>query len=184
MRVPHKISAVLCVLVSSATLLSTLVAPVQAEDGQLPVAIQIEGRGYGHGRGMSQYGSYGYATVYGWSWDAILNFYYGGATGNTLGSLADPGQEMTTWLSAMNNAQTAVISDGNNAVFLQDPTPGRTCESRVSRVGYPGASLRNGWSRPGSRRFLVDWRRAKRCIIYHHCWSRPSSRSNTTHWFM
>lgn len=133
MRVPHKFSAVLCVLVSSAMLLSTLVTPVQAEDGQLPIAIQIEGRGYGHGRGMSQYGSYGYATVYGWSWDAILNFYYGGATGNTLGSLADPGQEMTTWLSAMNNAQTAVISDGNNAVFLQDPTPGRTWGSLVAR---------------------------------------------------
>ena len=133
MRVPHKFSAVLCVLVSSAMLLSTLVAPVQAEDGQLPIAIQIEGRGYGHGRGMSQYGSYGYATVYGWSWDAILNFYYGGATGNTLGSLADPGQEMTTWLREMNNAQTAVISDGNNAVFLQDPTPGRTWGSLVAR---------------------------------------------------
>jgi SpoIID/LytB domain protein len=133
MRVPHKISAVLCVLVSSATLLSTFVVPVQADDGQLPIAIQIEGRGYGHGRGMSQYGSYGYATVYGWSWDAILNFYYGGATGNTLGSLADPGQEMTTWLREMNNAQTAVISDGNNAVFLQDPTPGRTWGSLVAR---------------------------------------------------
>jgi SpoIID/LytB domain protein len=133
MRVPHKISAVVCVLVSSATLLSTVVVPVQADDGQLPIAIQIDGRGYGHGRGMSQYGSYGYATVYGWSWDAILNFYYGGATGNTLGSLADPGQEMTTWLREMNNAQTAVISDGNNAVFLQDPTPGRTWGSLVAR---------------------------------------------------
>ena len=133
MRVPHKISAVLCVLVSSAMLLSTIVTPVRADDGQLPIAIQIEGRGYGHGRGMSQYGSYGYATVYGWSWDAILNFYYGGATGNTLGSLANPDQEMTTWLREMNNAQTAVISDGNNAVFLQDPTPGRTWGSLVAR---------------------------------------------------
>ena len=133
MRVPHKISAVLCVLVSSATLLSTFVVPAHAEDGQLPIAIQIEGRGYGHGRGMSQYGSYGYATVYGWSWDQILNFYYGGATGNTLGSLADPGQEMTTWLSAMNNAQTAVISDANTALFLQDPAPGRTWGSLVAR---------------------------------------------------
>ena len=56
MRVPHKISAGLCVLVSSAMLLSTIVTPVHAEDGQLPIAIQIEGRGYGHGRGMSQYG--------------------------------------------------------------------------------------------------------------------------------
>ena len=133
MRVPHKISAVLCVLVSSITALTALVVPAHAEDGQLPIAIQIEGRGYGHGRGMSQYGSYGYAAVYGWSWDQILNFYYGGATGNTLGSLADPGQEMTTWLSAMNNSQTAVISDANTALFLQDPAPGRTWGSLVAR---------------------------------------------------
>jgi hypothetical protein len=50
-----------------------------------------------------------------------------------LAALPDPGQEMTTWLSAMNNAQTAAISDGNNAVFLQDPTPGRTWGSLVAR---------------------------------------------------
>ena len=133
MRIPHKISAVVCVLALTTSVLASVVAPVRADSGQLPIAIQIEGRGYGHGRGMSQYGSYGYATVYGWSWDAILNFYYGGATGNTLGSLADPGQEMTTWLSAMNNAQTAVITDSSNALFLQDPVPGRTWTSLVAR---------------------------------------------------
>ena len=64
MRVPHKISAVLCVLVSSTMLLSTLVAPVHAEEGQLPIAIQIEGRGYGHGRGLSQYGAYGLSLIH------------------------------------------------------------------------------------------------------------------------
>ena len=133
MRIPHKISAVVCVLALTTSVLASVVAPVRADSGQLPIAIQIEGRGYGHGRGMSQYGSYGYATVFGWSWDAILNFYYGGATGNTLGSLADPGQEMTTWLSAMNNAQTAVITDSSNALFLQDPVPGRTWTSLVAR---------------------------------------------------
>jgi len=133
MRIPHKISAVVCVLALTTTVLASVVAPVRADGGQLPVAIQIEGRGYGHGRGMSQYGSYGYATVYGWSWDQILNFYYGGATGNTLGSLADPGQEMTTWLSSMNNSQTAVITDSSNALFLQDPVPGRTWTSLVAR---------------------------------------------------
>jgi SpoIID/LytB domain protein len=40
----------------------------------LPNAIVVNGRGYGHGRGMSQYGSYGWATTYGWSWQQILDF--------------------------------------------------------------------------------------------------------------
>ncbi len=64
------------------------VTAVRADDGQIPGAIVINGRGYGHGRGMSQYGSYGWATTAGWSWQQILDFYYGGATGNVLAALS------------------------------------------------------------------------------------------------
>ena len=38
----------------------------------------VHGTGYGHGRGMSQYGAYGWAVDYGWTWEEILDFYYGG----------------------------------------------------------------------------------------------------------
>ena len=107
------------------------IAPARADDGLLPNAIVINGRGYGHGRGMSQYGAYGWATT-GSTWDQILNFYYGGATGNTIGALADPGQEMTTYLSAMNDKSTSVVADASNAVFVQDPTPGRLWTSLVA----------------------------------------------------
>ena len=58
--------------------------PAQAAEGQLPAAYIIYGRGFGHGRGLSQYGSYGWATTYGWSWQQILDFYYGGATGTVV----------------------------------------------------------------------------------------------------
>jgi SpoIID/LytB domain protein len=80
---------------------------------------------------MSQYGAYGWATN-GSTWSDILNFYYGGATGNTIGSLADPAQMMTTYLSAMNDKSTSVVADASNAVFLQDPTPGRLWTSLVA----------------------------------------------------
>ena len=40
--------------------------------------ITFSGRGYGHGRGMSQYGSYGFAVDRGADYGAILNHYYGG----------------------------------------------------------------------------------------------------------
>ena len=42
--------------------------------------IRVDGRGWGHGRGMGQYGSLGYAVDEGWTRDAILDHYYGGTT--------------------------------------------------------------------------------------------------------
>ena len=124
MRVPPNLKKISAVGIIVGSLFATLltVGPARADDGLLPNAIVINGRGYGHGRGMSQYGAYGWATT-GSTWDQILNFYYGGPTGNTIGSLADPGQVMTTYLSAMNDKSTSVVADASNAVFVQDPTP-------------------------------------------------------------
>ncbi|WP_328856026.1 SpoIID/LytB domain-containing protein [Williamsia herbipolensis] len=41
--------------------------------------VTLIGHGFGHGRGMGQYGAYGYAKK-GWTADQILNHYYGGTT--------------------------------------------------------------------------------------------------------
>lgn len=43
----------------------------------------LEGRGWGHGRGMSQWGALGYAVNHGWSEAQILAHYYGGTTAST-----------------------------------------------------------------------------------------------------
>ena len=122
-------------------LVASFAAPVQAEDGLLPNAIVVSGRGYGHGRGMSQYGSYGWATAYGWQWTQILDFYYGGPTGNVVAPLANPNQEMSvvltgsdmTRVSTIYAKSTAVVADAGNAIFVQDPVPGRTWVSLVAR---------------------------------------------------
>lgn len=47
------------------------------------VALVVEGVGYGHGRGMSQWGSYGWAVNYGRTWQWILGHYYGGTSVST-----------------------------------------------------------------------------------------------------
>ena len=47
-------------------------------------AVVVDGRGWGHGRGMGQYGSLGYAIDEGWGRDQILNHYYGGTTAGTV----------------------------------------------------------------------------------------------------
>lgn len=135
MRVtPNKICVV--AVVATAFMAATALGAtsvVHAEEGQIPAAILINGRGNGHGRGMSQYGAYGWATTAGWSWQQILDFYYGGPTGNIIVPVDDPGQIMTVALAALNGAQTAVVADANNAMFTQDPIPGRTWTSLVAR---------------------------------------------------
>ena len=41
-------------------------------------SVIVEGTGFGHGRGLSQYGAYGWAVDYGRPYSWILDHYYGG----------------------------------------------------------------------------------------------------------
>ncbi len=64
--------------------------------------VTIAGRGFGHGRGMSQWGAYG-AAAKGLGWPAILNFYY-----PTTKPVALPSSAMRVWISADNDGNTTV----------------------------------------------------------------------------
>ena len=108
----------------SASLLTSIVAStsstaVQAEPLP-PVGVVIRGHGNGHGRGLSQYGSLGWATKLGSSWQDILNFYYGGS-GRVLTTLTEadaaaaPGGIMSVRLQTLDARPTAVISDNSTA---------------------------------------------------------------------
>ena len=85
-----------------------------AYSGDLPpTALLIRGRGNGHGRGLSQFGAYGWATTYGRSWQEILTFYYINGTGNSISSLqaGDPPSEIRVRLTTFDNRnQVAMIS--------------------------------------------------------------------------
>jgi len=112
------------ILLISVSLFTSLVASapsatVQAEPLP-PVGVVIRGHGNGHGRGLSQYGSLGWATKLGATWQDILNFYYGGS-GRVLASLteadasATPGGVMSVRLQTLDARPTAVISDNITA---------------------------------------------------------------------
>ena len=70
-----------------------VVVPRAVEGGQVhaaeqagPASVALEGRGYGHGRGLSQYGAQGAATQHGKTHRQILRFYYPGtAWGKAVG---------------------------------------------------------------------------------------------------
>jgi SpoIID/LytB domain protein len=60
------------------------VAPVGAEPVPDPATITLDGLGFGHGVGLSQYGAYG-RGVDGHSYDEILEFYYPGTERGSAG---------------------------------------------------------------------------------------------------
>jgi len=65
-------------------MMAVVLAPVQA--AQADVSVPLSGHGYGHGRGLSQWGSYGYAVNYGSSYASILDHYYGGTVSGAAGN--------------------------------------------------------------------------------------------------
>ncbi|MEX2659869.1 MAG: SpoIID/LytB domain-containing protein [Acidimicrobiales bacterium] len=73
--------AVLVTIVSGVAIGTAPVGPgVPAAQGYLGDTVNIEGHGFGHGRGLGQYGSLGYALDFGWDHKRILAHYYGGTT--------------------------------------------------------------------------------------------------------
>ena len=90
-----------------------------------PSAVIVRGRGFGHGRGMSQWGAFGWATKFGKTWQEILAFYYD--NGHTLSALVDtdaalvPGGNMTVRLELQDNVNTSVISDNSSLSWAGQP---------------------------------------------------------------
>ncbi|MBM3684911.1 MAG: DUF4214 domain-containing protein [Actinobacteria bacterium] len=67
-----------------AALCATLLGFAGPAGAVMADSIPITGRGWGHGRGMGQWGSYGYALA-GWNSAQILDHYYGGTRASVVG---------------------------------------------------------------------------------------------------
>ena len=123
----------LVVAVAVAAALPLLVGPVLTSrevaaapgDANEIVAVVVDGVGNGHGRGLSQWGSYGWAVNHGWDWTQILDHYYGGTT---LGDASN--SRITVRLLALDEQQTAVISTGATNWW---GLPGRDRRGRSTR---------------------------------------------------
>ena len=105
------------VLVVTGALSSVLVVcspltPALAAGSSAP-SVKISGFGYGHGRGMGQWGAYGYASMYGWSYQQILEHYYGGTT---LGTLPSPETDITVHILEFDGHNTIASSDDGGQV--------------------------------------------------------------------
>lgn len=106
--------------VSSAQAMSTTVLPTVTS----PIGTYgFTGHGYGHGRGMGQYGALGYALNYGWGYQDIVGHYYGGT------ALTSTAQNplITVDLSRFDGRTTVVQGYGlsvNGVAVPADPSTG------------------------------------------------------------
>lgn len=95
------------VLLTGFLILSEPVGPVEAAPGDVDevVAYVVEGTGNGHGRGLSQWGAYGWAVEHGWGWERILDHYYGGTV---MGDI-DPGARIRVRLTGADDDSTVIV---------------------------------------------------------------------------
>ena len=166
------------VALAATLLLGLWAAPAAAEEESvrdeagvtttaLPDELTVDGRGYGHGRGMGQYGALGYATgITGepWHYQRILAHYYGGTE---VGHAED--RLMAVWLRGRPSMSAMVVyrADGL-AIVGEDDTPQAV---RVTPLGKNAAGvweydLRTGTSCSGpwseNERIIEDFVRVEK----------------------
>ncbi|HEY3337651.1 MAG TPA: SpoIID/LytB domain-containing protein [Propionicimonas sp.] len=105
-------------------------------------AITIVGAGWGHGKGMSQYGAYGAATK-GLKYDEIIDFYYPGTTLDELPG----GNVIRVWITA----------DTDKSLAVRPVAGQKVVDSKGVSVTLPTGKKYNKWriSRSGDKRVLA-----------------------------
>jgi SpoIID/LytB domain protein len=139
-----------CTVASAATALA--VAPPAAA---FPTGrVELSGHGFGHGRGMGQYGALGYALNFGWGYQQILGHYYGNTT---VGHIGNP--EVTVILRAFDRLDTIVTQErGRMVTNAADGTftalravmtgPNTFRVDSASSCGGPWTTIRSGMQGP------------------------------------
>ncbi|MEO7572890.1 MAG: SpoIID/LytB domain-containing protein [Acidimicrobiales bacterium] len=119
--------------------MSVVVAPFTTAPAALsqtapPTSVTITGHGWGHGRGLSQYGALGYgsgfATGIPWSHDQILAHFYGG----TAAAAVSPTTPLTVWLKARDNVDLTV-STVNGGFYVDGLFVAPGSAARITRSG-------------------------------------------------
>jgi len=121
-RFRRTLAAALLGILTLASSLVTTAGPAAAHPHS---RVEIIGGGWGHGRGMGQYGALGYARDHGWNSRQILDHYYGGTTQGPAPSVdyLDP-DHLRVQLAYM-NGRTPTITLAQGRMVLVDAAGNR-----------------------------------------------------------
>jgi len=92
--------------------------------------VEIEGHGWGHGRGMGQYGALGYAVDHGWNTARILDHFYGGTTMGAIGNVP-----MSVRLTRFDGVDTIVVQERSHLRTSADGGATAYAALRAARIG-------------------------------------------------
>jgi SpoIID/LytB domain protein len=107
--------------------------------------LHLRGHGWGHGRGLGQYGALGYAVDHSWTSAQILDRYYGGTSASTIGQTA-----VSVRMQAQDGTNTIVVQEKNQLNVNGAPAPSPAV--RIERVSansfriYDGAGCNGPWT--------------------------------------
>jgi len=117
-----------------ATLAGSLLGAVAVEVGRAAPAgafpgatVDLVGQGFGHGRGMGQWGAYGY-SLQGWSAGRILDHYYGGTKMGTA-----PTADITVQLTKLDGVDLIVAQEHGH--LHTSAVPGSFGALRARKIG-------------------------------------------------
>ncbi len=125
-------------------------AAAPAGPAEEEAVLTVTGHGWGHGRGLSQWGALGYAVDAGWDHRRILAHYYGGTTEG-----ATDGGEVSVRLTGLDGADEVVLASEQPVVVEGEALPAgsgavlRRDGDRWSLAVRPGGCT--GPDEPGAR---------------------------------
>ncbi|HEU5149155.1 MAG TPA: SpoIID/LytB domain-containing protein [Iamia sp.] len=115
-----------------------------------PDEVTFQGRGWGHGRGMGQWGALGYAVDHGWSGTRILDHFYGGTR-----TVTKPASHQSVYLTAT-KGRDLVVTQTDRALRV-DGYGANVGAVKVSRIGagrfriWRGTGCGGPWTLVGDR---------------------------------
>ncbi len=135
-------------LIALATLLvatsgALVTAPSAAAAG--PDTFVVTGHGFGHGRGLGQWGARGYADNHGWTTEQILGHFYGGTTAGT----RDPGTGLRVLLCDLEGVTICGSGGGLASIIVTSGAPMWIEDGAVTLPGGTAFRARpngNGWT--------------------------------------
>ncbi len=128
----RRLAAVVVAAAVAAASLAFAVPPAGAQTAELaPDVIVVEGRGFGHGNGLSQWGAFGYAVDHGWTSDQILEHYYSNTTQSEVG---DP----DIWVHLTQNGRDHLLVTSKSAFSVAGHQFG---SNEAVRIGVSSGSF-------------------------------------------
>lgn len=117
-----------------------------------PSSITLAGRGYGHGRGMGQWGAYGYAVDHAWSGTQILEHFYG----NTTRSVRPTDSLQRVYLTGSDGAEVILYNSLAGLSTSVDAYSGSYSALRIRRVDSTRFQVFSGPTCAGPWAVLAD----------------------------